>query len=155
VAEQEFNEAGERAAYEQLALSEQDRRRLDRIAQKQRIENARLRRDQRARRDQDLAEARQEIVRRHNRPDLKPSWDKGTVLPRWKVEMLAGRLVQARNQRERDDLNAGVEREKNDIVSRSFFYCREAMEAERQQRKADRRATRYRSRDRDDGGRDR
>jgi len=155
MAEEVFNKAGDRTVYERLSLSEQDRARLAEISERQRIETERLRREQQARRDQDLAEARHEIVTRHSRPRLKPSWDRGRVPSKGKVEALACRSVQDWNQRELDQLNLRFEEEKHDIVSRAFSDCRETIEESRAQKKRDRFVTRYRSRSRDEGDRGR
>jgi len=155
MAEREFNEAGNRTVYENLNLKEQDRKRIDEISKRQRSETRHLRKQHEARRDQDMAAARQVIVTQHNRPRLKPGWDKGRLSSKGKVEYLAYRNVQANNQRELDLLNSQFEGEKNDIISRSFLQDCKAISKCREQRKRDRKVTRYRSRNRDKGDRGR
>lgn len=155
MAEREFNNAGNRRVFENLNLKEQDRRRIEAISKRQRAELLRLRRQQKERWAQDMAAARQKIVTQHNRPSLKPAWNKGGPLPKGKVEQLAYRTVQSKNQQQINLLNAQFEKEKNDIISRSFLQDRNAIDKSREQRKRDRKVTRYRSRSRDKGDRGR
>ena len=155
MAEREFNKAGDRGVYEDLNLKEQDRKRIEEISKRQRSEILRLRRQQSDRWERDMATARKDVSMQHNRPRLKPGWDKGGPLPKGKVEQLAYRTVKSKNQQERDLLHAQFEKEKNDIISRSFLQDRDAITKSREQRKRDRKVTRYRSqsRDKDDRGR--
>ena len=155
VAEREFNEAGNRTVYENLNLKEQDRKRIDEISKRQRSEIRHLRKQHEARRDQDMAAARQEVVTQHNILRLKPGWDKARLLSKGNVEYLADRNVKATNHRELNLSNTQFEKEKNDIISRSFLQDREAINKCREQRKRDRKVTRYRSRNRDKGDRGR
>ena len=80
--EREFNEAGDRAVYEDLNLKEQDRKLIEVISERQRAAIRLLRKQQDERREQNMVAARQEIVMQHNRPRLKPGWDKGGPLPK-------------------------------------------------------------------------
>ena len=155
MAEREFNKAGDRSVYEDLNLKEQDRKQIEEISKRQRSELLRLRRQQSDRWERDMATARKEVTMQHNRPHLKPGWDKDGPLPKGKVEQLAYRTVKSKNQQELDLLHTQFEKEKNDIISRSFFHDRDAITKSREQRKRDRKVTRYRSRSRDKGDRGR
>ncbi|MEW8547965.1 MAG: hypothetical protein AB2693_31040 [Candidatus Thiodiazotropha sp.] len=149
MAESEFNKAGDRSVYEDLNLKEQDRKRIETISKRQRSELKRLRRQQSERWERDMAMARKKVSMQHNRPRLKPGWDKGGPLPKGKIEQLAYRSVKSKNRQELNLLNAQFEKEKNDIISRSFLQDRDAITKSREQRKRDRKVTRYRSRSRD------
>lgn len=141
MAEREFTKAVNRKAYEQENLHDAEKKRFSEIEQRQNQENNRLNDAHKERYEQDLINARKEILAQRQKQELTPKNVSKTALSREKIELLARNNVQEKNQKQSNELNKQFEKQKDNILDKQFSEERKAIEAMREQKKIDRETT--------------
>jgi len=139
--DREFNIAANRDAYEKTRLSNAERKQIEAISERQKIESKRLLNDQKARFSKDISKAEREILAKKSRPELTPDNFSKSNLTRKQLSLQARKLVTEKNQQEANRLNQKFEQQKAAIIDKKFSEERRKVENASEQRKFDRQST--------------